>query len=184
MLQTKVIEPARMTMADLEILEAEHAPKGISVLSTKWQPPQLTKRDVRQRVFGTLKLLVFLCGGDMRKEVDAADFLVRRIDALEDEAQKRETYIQQLIEKHEAEKVAYRNSQRDVIAGYKKALRNIAGRLELYRTPFEELPFSKWKNEAKGKWMLAAGETIDWAVQRADNQLDPINAVVIAADED
>lgn len=166
-----------MTIADLENLAANHSQTITTVPTPKWQPPQLTKRDVRQRVFGTLKLLVFLCGGDMRQEVDAADFLVRRIDELERQAEEREAAHQREIE-------AIRNGKTEEIAGYKKALRNIAARLEIYRDPFDSKPFSKWKNDEKGKWMLAVGETIDWAVQRADNQLDPINAITIAADED
>lgn len=168
------IDPMTLTLADLDVMEA---PTTAIVKPAPAAVKPLTKRDTRQRIIGAMKMINWLCGGEMQQEIDSTDFLVRRIDELEAQMEK-------MREQFEQEKSHYRKANENEIAGYKKALRNIAARLEVYRDPFNLLPFSKWKNEAKGKWMLAAGETIDWAVQRADNQLDPINAVVIAADED
>lgn len=133
----------------------------------------ITARDARQRIIGGLKMISYFCGGLMRPEIDQADFLVRRIDELE-----------AMVDTLRGEVAAAKAAKVDEIAGYKKALRNIAARLELYCDPFDTKPFSKWKNDEKGRWMLAASETVAWAVQRADNQLDPVNAIPIAPDED
>lgn len=176
-MQTTAIDPLKLKLADLEVLEARDsgAMRAIEKAEQHYKP--ITQRDARQRMIGMMKMINHFSGGDMRQEIDTIDFLVQRIDVLEHQ-------IETMQKAHEAEVNQLKGHRLDEIAGYKKALRNIAARLELYRDPFKVLPFSKWKNEAKGKWMLAVGETIDWAVQRADNQLDPVNAVVIAADED
>jgi hypothetical protein len=134
---------------------------------------QITARDARHQILGGIKIIARICGIDMTQDIYPAEMLVQRIDQLEDMVQAQRVEIERL-----------KGANRDEIAGYKKALRNIAARLEIYRQPFENKPFSKWKNDDKGKWMLAVGETVDWAVQRADNQLDPVNAVTIAPDED
>jgi hypothetical protein len=161
---------SHITIQDLEVLIAEAPPPAAVEV---YRVPKVTARDARHQVLGAIKIIARMSGMDMTRDVHPTELLVERIDNLEAE-------IDVLRKELEAAKAA----KQDEIAGYKKALRNIAARLEIYRQPFENLPFSKWKNDAKGKWMLAVGETVDWAVQRADNQLDPVNAVVIAPDED
>lgn len=161
---------SHITIHDLEVLIAEPPPPAAVEL---YRVPKVTARDARHQVLGAIKIIARMSGMDMTRDVHPTELLVERIDNLEAE-------IDVLRQELAAAKVA----KQDEIAGYKKALRNIAARLEIYRQPFENLPFSKWKSDAKGKWMLAVGETVDWAVQRADNQLDPMNAVVIAPDED
>lgn len=170
-----------LTMQKLDELAAKYTqlpPAAPIALSSPIAPPVsrdrpvIEARDARQRIIGGLKMISYFCGGLMRQEIDQADFLVRRIDELEAQL----GAMRQELETARTEKAAE-------IGGYKKALRNIAAVLDLYRDPFDSKPFSKWKNEEKGKWMLAAAESIEWAVQRADNQLDPVNAVVIAPDE-
>lgn len=164
------LDPLKVRLADLEVLESKQRATSLAVQQTL-----LTKRDAKQQLIGAMRIINHLSGGDMRAQIDTVAFLSVRIDELE-------AQIETMRKQFEDEKAIYQNSKKDEIAGYKKALRNIAAVLEPYRNPFEVLPFSKWKNEQKGKWMLAVGESIDWAVQRADNQLDPTNAVVIAAD--
>lgn len=174
---TQGIDPTTIRLADLDVMEV---PNQMIVKPTL---PRVTKRDAQHEILGAIKIIARLNGMSMVEQVHPTELLVRRIDQLEDEAAQREKDIQALIEKYEAEKSHYQQSTVNEIAGYKKALRNIAAVLEDYSNPFDALPFSKWKNEAKGKWMLAVAESIKWAVQRADNQLDPVNAVPIAADE-
>ncbi len=179
------IDPRTFTLDDLEVLEAP----VVSLAPLPAAPPEralppISKRDLRQQFVGVVRMINHLTGGDMRDQVDTLDFLVRRVNELEARDDQREKDMQALRDQLALEKDHYQKAIQNEIAGYKKALRNISARLEIYRDPFDALPFSKWKNEAKGKWMLAAGETIDWAVQRADNQLEPVNAVPIAADED
>lgn len=167
---TTGIDPTTIRLADLEVMEAKPA----SALAV--QRPLLGKRDAKQQLLGAMRIINHLSGGDMRQQIDTVEFLSLRVDELEAQlAEERKAF--------EAEKASYRQSMVAEIAGYKKALRNIAVVLAMYSDPFDLKPFSKWKNEEKGKWILAAGESIKWAVQRADNQLDPVNAVPIAPDE-
>ena len=122
-------------------------------------------------VLGAIKIIARMSGMDMTQDVHPTELLVQRIDELEQQAQQREAEIKAL----KAEKL-------EAVNGHRKALRNIAAVLETYGDPFDAKPFSKWKNDEKGRWMLAVAESIKWAVQRADNVLDPVNAVPIAAD--
>lgn len=167
---TTGIDPTTIRLADLEVMEAKPA-SSLAV-----QRPLLGKRDAKQQLLGAMRIINHLSGGDMRQQIDTVEFLSLRVDELE-------AQIEAMQKQFEAEKASYRQSMVGEIAGYKKALRNIAAVLALYSDPFDLKPFSKWKNDEKGKWMLAAAESIKWAVQRADNQLDPVNAVPIAADE-
>jgi hypothetical protein len=163
-----------LTMQQLDKLAEKYTSPAIQqAIEPAPKRVQITARDARHQILGGIKIIARICGIDMTQDIYPAEMLVQRIDQLEDIVQAQRVEIERL-----------KGAKADEIAGYKKALRNIAARLELYRQPFENKPFSKWKNEDKGKWMLAVGETVDWAVQRADNQLDPVNAVVIAPDED
>jgi len=174
---TTGIDPTTIRLADLDVMEVPNQ------ITMKPALPRVTKRDAQHEILGAIKIIARLNGMSMVEQVHPTELLVRRIDQLEDEAAQREKDFHALTEKYEAEKASYRQSMVGEIAGYKKALRNIAVVIDLYSNPFDALPFSKWKNEAKGKWMMAAAESIKWAVQRADNQLDPVNAVPIAPDE-
>ncbi len=170
------IDPTKITLADLDVMEAQPSSSLNIVQPAPVKRPLLTKRDAKQQIIGGLRMINHFSGGDMRQEIDTVAFLTGRIDELE-------MQLEEERKAFEAEKTSYQNANRNEIAGYRKALRNIAVVLALYSDPFELKPFSKWKNDEKGKWIMAAGESVKWAVQRADNQLDPINAVVIAADE-
>jgi hypothetical protein len=158
-----------MTIAELEQLEKRQ--HSIVATAPITQPVKVTARDARHQVLGAIKIIARMAGMDMTKDVHPTELLVQRIDELEAQAQAREAEITAL----KAEKAA-------AVKEHQKALRNIAAVLETYSDPFDVKPFSKWKNDEKGKWMLAVAESIKWAVQRADNQLDPVNAVPIAAD--
>ncbi len=175
---TKGIDPTTVRLSDLEVLESQTPAIAIAPAL-----PRVTGRDARHQILGGIKIIARICGMSMVEDIHPAELLVRRIDQLEDEAAEREKTIQALRQQLEAEKNHYRNANQAEIAGYRKALRNIAAVIEPYSDPFDLKPFSKWKNDEKGKWILAAGESIKWAVQRAENQIDPTNAVVIAADE-
>lgn len=175
---TTGIDPTTIRLADLDVMEVPNQ------ITMKPALPRVTKRDAQHEILGAIKIIARLNGMSMVEQVHPTELLVRRIDQLEDEAAQREKDFHALTEKYEAEKASYQNANKAEIAGYRKALRNIAVVLALYSDPFELKPFSKWKNDEKGKWIMAAGESVKWAVQRADNQLDPTNAVVIAADED
>lgn len=178
-MQTAGIDPRTVRLADLAdltVMEAKPASTLAIIEPLQAQRPLLKRRDAKQQLLGAMRIINHLSGGDMRQQIDTVEFLSLRVDELE-------AQIEAMQKQFEAEKASYQNANRNEIAGYKKALRNIAAVLMLYTDPFDLKPFSKWKNDEKGKWILAAGESVKWAVQRADNQLDPINAVVIAADE-
>jgi len=158
-----------MTIAELDQLEKRQ--QTIVATAPIPQPVKVTARDARHQVLGAIKIIARMSGMDMTQDVHPTELLVQRIDELEQQAQQREAEIKAL----KAEKL-------DAVNGHRKALRNIAAVLETYGDPFDAKPFSKWKNDEKGRWMLAVAESIKWAVQRADNVLDPVNAVPIAAD--
>lgn len=160
-----------LTMQRLDELAAKYSPPAASAIEIVPQRVPVTARDARHQILGAIKIIARMSGEDMTRDVHPTELLVSRIDKLEATVDAQRAEIERL-------KVA----KQDEIAGYKKALRNIATALSVYRRPFEDKPFSKWNNTAKGQWMIAVGETVDWAVQRADNQLDPVNAVVIAPD--
>lgn len=168
------IDPTTLTLADLDVLEAPAQTLAI-VEPPAVKRPLLTRRDAKQQLIGAMRMINHFSGGDMRQQIDTVAFLSTRVDELE-------MQLEEERKAFEAEKASYRKQLADEIAGYKKALRNIASVLDMYSDPFEIKPFSKWKNDEKGKWMMAAAESIKWAVQRADNQLDPVNAVAIAPD--
>lgn len=175
-MQTAGIDPMTVRLADLDVMEAKPESSMEIIQPAPAQRPLLTRRDAKQQLLGAMRIINHLSGGDMRQQIDTVEFLSVRVDELE-------TLLAEERKAFEAEKASYQRAMAGEIAGYKKALRNIAVVLNIYSDPFDALPFSKWKNEAKGKWMMAATESIKWAVQRADNQLDPVNAVPIAPDE-
>jgi hypothetical protein len=171
---TTGIDPRYITMADLEVMEAPTT----AIVKAEPVVKPMTKRDTRQRIIGAMKMINWLCGGEMQSEVDSTDFLVRRIDALEEEAAEREKTIQALRQQLEDEKNHYRNQ----VSQYTKALRNISVVLDGHSDPFELKAPSKWTKPQMGQWMINAVESMKWAIQRVDNLLDPINAVKIADD--
>lgn len=159
------IDPMNVKLADLEVLEAQQ-PKALAISQPPiHERPLLKKRDAKQQIFGGLKIINHLSGGDMRQQIDAAEFLSNRVDELEDQLQKER-------EAFEAEKL-----------GYRKALESVGKVLDLYSgDPFELKAASKWTKPDMGKWMLAAAESINWVMQRAENELDHDHAVPIAKD--
>lgn len=162
-MQTATLEPTRIRMADLEILEAQQSsimPASIPAAPREKRLPPMTKRDLRQQFLGVARMINHLSGGDMREQIDNLDFMVRHIDLLEEEKTQ--------LERDNAE--------------LRKALSAICTVLEGHEDPFEVKPPSKWKKVEADKWMLAAGESIKWVMQRAENALEPVNAVPIAAD--
>jgi hypothetical protein len=159
------IDPLKLKLADLEVLEARDsgAMRAIEKAEQHYKP--ITQRDARQRMIGMMKMINHFSGGDMRQEIDTIDFLVQRIDVLEEENAK-------LREQFEAEKLHYR-----------QALAAVGKVIDLYSgDPFELKPISKWSKADLGKWMIAAGESIKWVMQRAENALDPDHAVPIVKD--
>jgi len=152
---------SQITIADLDRLAAQHSTAIIPIEpAPRPTAPPITKRDTRQRILGAMKIMNFLCGGDMREEIDSTDFLVRRIDVLEAQHQQLQAEI----------------------AEYRKALAAVGTVLEIHDNPFELKPSSKWSKAELGQWILNAGESIQWVMQRAENALDPRHAVPIAAD--
>jgi hypothetical protein len=170
------IDPMTVRLADLDVMEAKPQSSIEVIQFATAQRPLFTKRDAKQQLLGAMRIINHLSGSDMRQKIDTVEFLSLRVDELE-------ALLAEERKAFEDEKVRYQRAMAGEIAGYKKALRNIAAVIEPYRNPFDALPFSKWKNEAKGQWMLAAAESIQWAVQRAENQIDPVNAVPIAPDD-
>lgn len=161
-MQTQTVEPARLTIADLEVIEAKETRRS---LVPQRQP--LSKHDATQRVLGGIKLIKFFYGGAMNDDVDAVDYLTSLVDQLEaekaEQAKRFEAEKAALLAQHESEKRHYR-----------KALAAVAKVLDLYSgDPFELKPISKWGKADLGKWMIAAGESIQWVMQRAENALDP-----------
>lgn len=163
MQQTTTVERPLITLAELEVLEAKHTSALAPVPPAPMERPKVTARDARHQILGGIKIIARICGVDMTQDIRPAEMLVQRIDELEEEAAKREAYIKQLIAEHEAEKSHYR-----------KALSAVSKVLDLYGgDPFEMKPISKWGKADLGKWMIAAGESIKWVMQRAENALDP-----------
>lgn len=160
MLQAVTIEPARITIADLEVLEAQHSSAIMPIEPVNDALPPLTKRDVRQRLIASQKIMNWLCGGDMRDEINSTDFLVRRIDVLE----------------------AQHNQLQRENAELRKALSAVGTVLEVHDDPFALKPPSKWSKAELGNLIINVGESIKWVMQRAENALDPAHAVPIVAD--
>lgn len=173
-----------MTIADLENLEKRQ--QTIVATGPIPQPVKVTARDARHQVLGAIKIIARMSGMDMTRDVHPTELLVQRIDELERQAEEREAAHQREIEAIQNAKTqeidALTTKHTNQTTAYKKALRNIAVVIQDYADPFDAKPFSKWKNNEKGAWMLAVAESVSWAVQRADNVLDPVNAVPIAAD--
>ncbi len=159
-MQTATIEPARLTIADLERLAVRQS--ALAVVATPPAPARakVTRRDAEHEILGAVKLIARINGMDSTKLVHPVELLVERIDQLEDA----QTQLQQQN------------------ADLRKALSAISMVLEGHEDPFEVKPPSKWKKIEADKWMLAAGESIKWALQRAENALAPSNAVPIASD--
>lgn len=168
-METSVIDPTRIRIADLEVLEATQ--KSI-IPAPVMERPRVTAHDARHQILGGIKIIARICGIDMTQDIYPAEMLVQRIDQLETEAAAREAYIRQLKAEQEAEKSHYR-----------KALTAVGKVLDLYSgDPFELKPISKWDKASLGKWMIAAAESISWVMQRAENALDPDHAVPIIKD--
>ncbi len=124
-------------------------------------PLPLIKGDqARQQMLGAMKMIARLAGMQGNDDVYATELFVRRVDELE-----------RLID-----------AQRKEIEEYRKALLAISAALEAHTDPFGLRPASKWTKTEMAAALLAAGETITWATQRADNLLDPDHAQPIAKD--
>jgi hypothetical protein len=112
-----------------------------------------------------MRMINHFSGAQMHREIDTVEFLSTRVDELE-------AQIKDERERFETEKASYR-----------KALGAVSKVLDLYSgDPFELKPASKWSKTEMGKWMLAAAESINWVMQRAENELDHDHAVPIAKD--
>lgn len=123
-------------------------------------PPPITADRARHEILGAMKLMARLAGVAMHEDVYPTELFVRRVDELE-------TAIA---------------AQRQEIARLRKALTAISGALEAHTDPFGVRPPSKWTKTEMGTALLAAAETIVWATQRIDNELDPAHAQPIAPD--
>lgn len=167
------IDPKTVRLADLDVLES--SPTTITIAPA---PPRVTRRDARHEILGAIKIIARMSGMSMIEDVHPTELLVRRIDQLEAEAAEREAQIVAMKESFELEKSHYRNQ----IADCKKALRNISVVLDGHVDPFEVKPYKKWNKEDLGAWIMAVVGSMNWARQRADNLLDPVNAQPIAPD--
>ncbi len=165
------IDPMNVKLADLEVLEAQQ-PKALAISQPLiHERPLLKKRDAKQQILGGLKIINHLSGGDMRQQIDAAEFLSNRVDELEEQLQKERDAF-------EAEKLGYQKQVKDM----RQVLRSIALVMDGQVDPFELKPSSKWSKAELGQWIIAAVENMNWARQRVDNYIDPKNAVPIAPD--
>src|SRR5689334_12533751 len=79
MQQPTAVEPARLTIADLEVLEA----KALAPVPAAPPRPLIPKRDARQQMVGMMRMINHFSGGDMREEINTVDFLTRKNDELE-----------------------------------------------------------------------------------------------------
>lgn len=149
-----------MTIAELDTLAQRHASSITPAPAQSPTPIQVTARDARHQILGGIKIIARICGVDMTQDIHPTEMLVQRIDQLEELAK----------------------LQHAEIAEYRKALKAIGTVLDGHEDPFEVKPPSKWKKVEADKWMLAAGESIKWSMQRAENALDPKQAVPIAPD--
>lgn len=147
-----------MTINKLEELAQRHA-----LVTTSAPVPgrvQITARDARHQILGGIKIIARICGVDMTQDIHPTEMLVQSIDKLED-----------LVRAQQAE-----------IDGYRKALKAVGTVLENHDDPFQLKPSSKWSKAELGSWIINAGESIQWVMQRAENALDPHHIVPIAAD--
>jgi len=149
-----------MTIAKLDELAEKHRSIPAPIVSEVQTKVKITARDARHEILGAIKIIARMCGMDMTQDVHPTELLVRRIDELEIEAQQREIEIKEL----------------------RKALSAVGTVLEVHDDPFELRPASKWSKAELGQWIINAGESIKWVMQRAENALDPKHAVPIAAD--
>lgn len=162
-MQQTAIDPLKVKLADLEVLEAQ--PKALAIVEPAETRPLLTRRDAKQQIIGAMRMINHFSGAQMHREIDTVEFLSSRVDELE-------ALLKAERERFEMEK-----------AGYRKALESVGKVLDLYSgDPFELKAASKWTKPDMGKWMLAATESINWVMQRAENALDPDHAVPIAKD--
>lgn len=123
-------------------------------------PPSVTADQARQQVLGGMKMLARMAGMGAQEDVQVADLFVRRV--------------------HELEQTIARLEQE--IGGYRRGLMAISAAVEAHTDPFGLKPASKWTKTELAAWTLAAGETMTWAAQRADNLLDPAHFQPIARD--
>lgn len=176
------IDPMNVKLADLEVLEAQQPRILAPVEPRQDDVPPISKHDLRHQFIGVLRMINHLTGGDMRQQIDSIDFLVRRIDLLEEQnaklRQKAEADLVEQKEAFEAEKLGYQKQVKDM----RQVLRSIALVMDGQVDPFELKPSSKWSKAELGQWIIAAVENMNWARQRVDNYIDPKNAVPIAPD--
>jgi hypothetical protein len=151
-----------MTIAELDTLAQRHASSITPAPTPQPTRIQVTARDARHQILGGIKIIARICGVDMTQDIHPTEMLVQRIDSLED-----------LVKAQQAE-----------IAEYRKALCAVGTVLEVHDDPFELRPSSKWSKAELGQWIISAGESIKWVMQRAENALDPAHAVPIAKDPD
>lgn len=151
------IDPLQIRIQDLDVLEAQRslALEPVPAAPPDRALPKTTNRDARQRVIGALKVLNWLCGGSMTEQVDSITYLVGRVDQLEDE-----------IKMLKAEK-----------ADLRQGLMAISTVLDEYTgDPFENKVANKWPKPELVNRLLAVCQSVTWAVQRAENALDPKSA--------
>lgn len=122
--------------------------------------PKIAANAARHQILGAMKLIARMADMPMQEEVYPTELFVRRVDQLEDE----------------------NDALRREVAECHKALAAISAALEAHTDPFGVKPSSKWTKTEMAAALLAAGETITWATQRADNLLDPDHAQPIAKD--
>lgn len=134
-----------MTLAELEALTTRHIPPP---------PPPMTARDGRHQILGAIKIIARMSGMSMVTDVAPVELLVRRIDELEAEAQRREAEIQQ----------------------YREALAAVGIALEAHSDPFEAKVASKWAKSDLVNWIQGVCQSITWVMTRAENALDPEHA--------
>lgn len=151
------IDPLKIRIHDLDVLEAGYslALEPVPAAPPDRALPKTTNRDARQRILGALKVLNWLCGGSMTEYMDSLIYLVGRIDQLE-------AQIKTL------------NTEK---GDFRQALMAITMVLDVYAAdPFEDKAPSGWKKPELVNKLLAVTQSVDWAVQRAENALDPKSA--------
>jgi len=163
-LQTAV-EPARLTIADLEVIEAQHRaltliPPPVDAAPRPRAP--LTKNQTVHQILGGIKIIARLNGIDMTQDIYPAEMLNQRIEQLEDQNEQLQQEISEL----------------------RKALMVVGSVLEVHASsyPFEDKAPSRVKRIDLDQWVQATAESIKHVMQRAENALDPQHIVPIAAD--
>ena len=124
-MQTTAIDPLKLKLADLEVLEAQ--PKTLAIVEPAPARPVLTRRDAKQQILGAMRMINHFSGAQMHREIDTVEFLSARVDELE-------AQLKAERDRFEAEKLHYR-----------QALTAVGKVIDLYSgDPFELKPISKW----------------------------------------